>query len=63
MADKPTVHIGENSPEEVAYKLMKYIFDAEGKGLGHGSTKPTRAEVLTTYAACISTVRTGVAPM
>jgi hypothetical protein len=31
MADAPVVHIGENSPEYVAYRLMLDIAEAEGK--------------------------------
>jgi hypothetical protein len=29
MADQPMVHIGENSPEHVAYRLMQLIADVE----------------------------------
>ena len=33
MADAPVVNIGENSPEQVAYKLFNHIADVENKRL------------------------------
>lgn len=61
MADGTIVHIGENSPEEVAYKLLRTIASNEGKILGLGASKATadRTWLLTTYAQCIRTVTTG----
>jgi hypothetical protein len=50
MSDKPVVHIGENSPENVAYKLLWDIVRAENK-------KPDRKAFLSTYAECLRTVR------
>ena len=51
MADAPVVHIGENSPEEVAHKLMIKILIAEEK-------KPlTRDYVLDLYAECLYAAR------
>jgi hypothetical protein len=64
------VHIGENSPEHVAYKLMERIAEAEGKNLHRSSSdqhKADKAWILDTYAECIRTVRAptsrGVAAM
>lgn len=67
MADKAIVHIGENSPEQVAYKLFQVIADIEKKSLSgadqadirSGWGKADREWVLKTYGACISTVRQG----
>lgn len=58
MAD--TVHIGENSPEEVAFKLLRVIAIAEKKQLGswHSSgAEPDRKWVLDAYAECVDAVR------
>ena len=60
MADQPIVHIGENSAEEVAYKLLKSIAASEAKQLV--STPGKKADVerkwlLDTYAECLDTVK------
>ena len=57
MADDQ-LHIGENSPEYVAYRLMDRILNAEGK---YGSDQ-TREDILSTYATCLKTVRAGNVP-
>lgn len=59
MADAPAVHIGENSPEEVAYKLLRTIASSEGKSLGSNLDKATaeRKWLLDTYAECLLTVK------
>jgi len=58
MADSNSaVHIGENSPEQVAYKLMERIAHAEGKPLYSGTASYDRNWVLTTYAECLRTVK------
>ncbi len=58
MADEAVVHIGENSPEEVALKLMHVISSLEGFHLyGHGEKPANREWVLDTYAECLSAVR------
>jgi len=45
------VHVGENSPEQVAYKLMELV-------LGHEQNdRLTREMILDTYAECLRTVR------
>jgi hypothetical protein len=52
MADTPVVHVGENSPEEVAFKLMREIAMAENKSLrgAVAGDKPNRKWILDTYA-------------
>lgn len=63
MSDKPIVHIGENSPEEVAYKLLKVIANLERKSLvnsapeGREWAAADREYVLSTYAECFEAVR------
>ena len=53
MADAPEVHIGENSPYQVAYKLTREIFSlVEDKAL----SEITRKEYLDTYAQCLDAV-------
>jgi hypothetical protein len=58
MADAPVVHIGENSREEIAYKLMKDIANVEKKTLhpnaGQGHTVADRSWILDTYAECLT---------
>jgi hypothetical protein len=56
VSDGPDVHIGENSPEEVALKLMRLIGAAEKKSLGSQPTA-SREWILKTYALCLETVR------
>ncbi|WP_346900636.1 hypothetical protein [uncultured Roseibium sp.] len=59
MADQPIVHIGENSVEEVAFKLFRCIGSAEGKTAFNGSPKDgtDRKWILDTYAECLHTAR------
>ena len=60
MADNTVVHIGENSPEEVAHKLFRTIASNEGKTIGHGPQGVATADrkwVLSTYAECLTVVR------
>lgn len=54
-----TVHIGENSPEYVAYKLMLDIMTAEKTSFhGMGDDKQaTRDYILTTYRQCYRAAR------
>jgi hypothetical protein len=60
MADTPVVHIGENSPEQVAFKLFREIANAESMtllGSRIGSTqKPAREWILNTYRECLYAV-------
>ena len=59
MAEGTVVHIGENSPEYVAYRLMEAIAMAEKKTLPGrgGSQDPDRAWLLRTYAQCVQVVK------
>jgi hypothetical protein len=60
MADKNTViHIGENSPEQVAYNLMLHIARIEDKLLYRSGTREgaDRKWVLDTYVECLRAVR------
>ncbi len=50
MADVPVIHIGENSPENIAYKLTHEIARLE-KGFAD------RKKLLDTYAECLRAVR------
>jgi hypothetical protein len=54
MADAPVVHIGENSPEYVAYLLMKdIIISVEDKRM----SEVGRKALLDIYAECLHTIR------
>lgn len=58
MADAPVVHIGENSPEHVAFQLLNTIASIEGIKLYGGDSKSAdRKWVLDTYAECLNAVR------
>lgn len=57
MADAPVVHIGENSPEQVALKLLNFIASNEKKMLSGSNANADRNWILTTYARCLYTVR------
>jgi hypothetical protein len=58
MAD--TVHIGENSPQQVAYRLLHDIANVEKKTLhsnpGQGYTAADRKWILKTYSECLAAV-------
>lgn len=56
MADT-TVHMGENSPEQVAYKLLFDVANVEGKTLHSGTHAANREYILRTYWECLRTVR------
>jgi hypothetical protein len=58
MADQTTVHMGENSPEQVAYKLMGIIAQAEKVNLTGVSVNSNRQWILKTYMQCLVAVRT-----
>ncbi len=60
MGDQSIVHVGENSPEQVALKLFGAIANAEGvnvPGISSAGTKADRRWILDTYAECINAVR------
>jgi hypothetical protein len=57
MADNTVVHIGENSPEYVAFKMMHMIMNAENRNEhGHQSNPVDREWILRTYNQCRSAV-------
>jgi hypothetical protein len=61
MADPNTVvHIGDNSPQEVAYKLMRDIAHAEDKVLSYSEKNSQKVanRKLDTYAECLRAVHT-----
>ena len=53
MADAPVVHMGENSPEEVAYKLLSRVMTFEKRD----NTNLNRKDFLDAYAECLFAVR------
>ena len=57
MADDTTVHIGENSPEQIAFKLLQLVGLAEKKSLNTPGTSADRDWILKTYAQCLRTVQ------
>ena len=58
MADNTAVHIGENSPEHVAYKLMRDIAHAEKVVLAGAGINSNREWILRTYMQCLMAVKT-----
>lgn len=64
MSDASVTHIGENSREQIAFKLFEIIARVEKKSitgseqseLKSGWTKADKNYVLSTYAECIDTV-------
>lgn len=50
MADKAVVHIGENSPEKIAYLLMIDVMNAE-------KTQRSKKTIMDTYSECLDAVR------
>ena len=64
MADEAVVHVGENSPEYVAYMLFEKIIAAEATQL-RAAGGLNRRWILDTYAECLLMVkipRPGSAP-
>jgi hypothetical protein len=64
MSEKTIVQIGENSPEEVAYRLMKDVLALEGKiehpvrSVGEARMQGVdRAYLLNLYRECIRAVQ------
>jgi hypothetical protein len=57
MADASVVHLGENSPEYVAYKLLLHVADAEKKHFAGLHPTADRKWILDTYAECLDTVQ------
>ena len=58
MADAPVVHIGENSPEWVAYRLLMSIARAEAKETVGSLVVADRQWLLGTYMECLYAVTT-----
>jgi hypothetical protein len=56
MAEEAVVHVGENSPEQVAFKLFHEVVSAEGPALG-AKGGVNRKWILDTYAECLLAVR------
>ncbi len=50
------VHIDENSPEQVAFRLMERVAGAENKNLTGSNKNADRAWILDTYAECFQAV-------
>ncbi|HUB16723.1 MAG TPA: hypothetical protein VMB34_32615 [Acetobacteraceae bacterium] len=62
MADETVLHIGENSPEHVAYRLMREIAEVERIAIHAGELDPKwtragRAWILNTYQECLYAVK------
>ena len=59
MSDAKIVNTGENTPEEVAYKLLSDVMSAEGKSLFKSENKERvdRKYILDTYAECLKAGR------
>jgi hypothetical protein len=61
MADAPIVHIGENSPEHVAYQLFREIARSEKKHIINApashTTEVNAKWILDTYAECLRAVK------
>lgn len=61
MADTPVVHIGENSPEKIAYVLLQHIMNVEQKSFSNdpsrGYSTADRKYILDTYAEALTAVR------
>jgi len=53
MADETVVHIGENSPERIAYMLMVDVMTAEKKTVDNSD----RQLILDTYAECLAAAK------
>ena len=51
--ENAVVHIGENSPEYVAFRLMDRVFMAEDSKPRH----VTKGHILDTYSECLQAVK------
>lgn len=56
MADQTVVHMGENSPEHVAYTLFEHVARVEGMVLVKGGVAD-RKWILDTYSECLIAVK------
>lgn len=65
MADQPIVHIGENSPEQVALKLLEMVARVEQRSMSGadqsslkgGWQKADRKWIMDTYSECLEAVK------
>ena len=62
MGNTAVVHMGENSPEHVAYKLMKHVADLEKRSFNpdpevQGWKAMDRTYLLDTFAECLKATR------
>jgi hypothetical protein len=57
MADSAVVHIGENSPEQVAYKLLLHMASIDGFTLQGLGDRPTKEWLIKNYSTCLSAVQ------
>lgn len=57
MSDKTVVHIGENSPEQVAFKLLQIMANIEGLTLYPSENCASKEWVLKNYSACLRAVQ------
>lgn len=57
MSDKSVIHMGENSPEQVAYKLMGQLARTDGYTLGGMGEAPPREWIIKTFSACLMAIR------
>jgi hypothetical protein len=55
MIDQPSVHVAENSPEFVAFRLLERIAMVENRGFNAGGAD--RNWILDTYAECLMVVQ------
>lgn len=66
MADEPVVHIGENSPEQIAWRMLETIARVEGMSLykspSQGEKKADRLWILQTFAECMFAVKSPKLP-
>lgn len=60
MADATHLSIGENTPDYIAYRLMRDIAQAEGRSFVPNATNPVdRVWILQTFAQCAAVVKNG----
>ncbi|MEO9900350.1 hypothetical protein [Nisaea sp.] len=61
MSDTTHLHVGENTQEHIAFKLLEVVASVEQKNLFHyeGAPEktPTREWVLNTFAECLQAAR------
>jgi hypothetical protein len=62
MTDEPVAPTGENSPEQIAYRLMHEVATVERITIGAGDLQPKwtragRAWILDTYQECLYAVK------